>query len=339
MLTKQQVRVSYLISTRNRAIFLDHALQNVRQFITTDDELIIMDGASSDNTAKVVERYKDIVTLFRSEPDCGEAHGFNKAILQSRGRFIKLLTDDDYVYPDAMRQAIAVMESHPEIDALIAGGESYKIDPASQQLYLVNYLYLPANRNLTDDIANIFYFVTCGLGLVLNRRVIDRVGLFDTTFRAVDTDYMGRMLLHNIDFRYLNIKLFRHITHVGSGVNNTGECLRDGLRTLLRNKAWSELFTQENCSLSAVAAVLGVEGSVGAKGFMRLIASGELMRHHKTGRILICIMVWIFQIHERLLRLTWKIKIIMRGITPANIDCHTYDVSKLVEPVWDGKLR
>ncbi len=76
-------RVSYLISTKNRAEYLDRTLQNVREFITPQDELIIMDGGSTDNTAEVVQKHGDIVTLFRSEPDSGEAHGYNKAILGS----------------------------------------------------------------------------------------------------------------------------------------------------------------------------------------------------------------------------------------------------------------
>jgi len=46
----------------------------------------------------------------------GEAHGFNKGMMASRGRYVKVLTDDDYFYPDAMRQAITIMEQHPELE-------------------------------------------------------------------------------------------------------------------------------------------------------------------------------------------------------------------------------
>src|SRR5438094_178863 len=93
------IRVSYLISTKNRAKYLAQTLHNVREFITPADELIVIDGASTDDTRQVVEANKDIVTSFLSEPDRGEAHGFNKGILLSRGEFIKFVTDDDYIYP------------------------------------------------------------------------------------------------------------------------------------------------------------------------------------------------------------------------------------------------
>src|SRR5712692_3457942 len=105
MHNKQDVRVSYILTTRNRAPFLDKALANVREYITPEDELIVIDGASTDDTAEVIEKHGDIVSVFQSEPDYGEAHGFNKGILLSRGQIIKILSDDDYLYPDAVRFA------------------------------------------------------------------------------------------------------------------------------------------------------------------------------------------------------------------------------------------
>src|SRR5438552_2253644 len=119
----RDIRVSYIITTRDRAEYLARTLANVREFITEADELLICDGGSTDATAEVVARNRDVVTHFQSEPDRGEAHGYNKGILLARGRFIKLLTDDDYIYPDAMRAAIRVLDDHPDIDALVCGGE------------------------------------------------------------------------------------------------------------------------------------------------------------------------------------------------------------------------
>ena len=57
-----------------------------------------------------MERNQDIVTTFLSEEDFGEAHAFNKGLFRARGRYIKPITDDDYYYPDAMRQVIQEIE-------------------------------------------------------------------------------------------------------------------------------------------------------------------------------------------------------------------------------------
>lgn len=67
-----EVRVSYIVTTHDRAAFLDGTLANVREFADPGDELIVMEGGSTGVTAGVVDRYRDISTLFQSEPDCGE---------------------------------------------------------------------------------------------------------------------------------------------------------------------------------------------------------------------------------------------------------------------------
>ncbi len=119
------IRVSYIIGSKNRAKFLKKSLQNIREFITKQDELIVIDGGSTDGTKALVAQNKDIITYFESEKDYGEAHALNKGILCSKGKYIKFLADDDYIYPEAMRYAISVLEKNPDIDALQCGGEAY----------------------------------------------------------------------------------------------------------------------------------------------------------------------------------------------------------------------
>src|SRR6516164_5681794 len=118
MRPQEDIRVTYLITTRNRGKFLKETLANVREFITPEDELLIIDGLSTDDTHEVVENNKDIVKTFVSEKDFGEAHAFNKGLFRAHGRYIKPLTDDDYYYPDSMRQLIQEMERNPDLDAI-----------------------------------------------------------------------------------------------------------------------------------------------------------------------------------------------------------------------------
>ena len=64
-------RVSYLISTKNRAEYLDRTLQNVREFITPQDELIIMDGGSTDNTTEIIQKEQIPNILFSACSNIG----------------------------------------------------------------------------------------------------------------------------------------------------------------------------------------------------------------------------------------------------------------------------
>ncbi len=162
MSSDSNVRVSYVITTKNRATYLDKALANVREFIEPMDELIIIDGKSTDATAEVVARNRDIVTLFISEPDQGEGHAFNKALFRAKGRYIKGISDDDYFYPDAMRRLVAEMEANPDVDAIQAGGELW--DRCGSTEKFIGYAFL--HRSLPAATERIFDIVS-GLGLIV----------------------------------------------------------------------------------------------------------------------------------------------------------------------------
>lgn len=213
MKNRTTVRVSYLLTTRNRAEFLQKTLDNVREFITHEDELIIVDAASTDGTRLVAESNTDIVSLFISEPDRGEAHGINKGILASTGRFIKFLSDDDYFFPNAMHDSIQALEENVDWDAIICGGEAYVPGTEGNGWELLKRSSLPRGLTMKDNFFSGFKFVFCGLGLLVRRRTVELVGLFDTRFISVDLEYIARLTFSNVDFRYVDINLFRHYRH------------------------------------------------------------------------------------------------------------------------------
>jgi glycosyltransferase involved in cell wall biosynthesis len=327
------IRVSYIISTRNRAEFLEKALENVREYITAEDELIVVDGASTDNTAEVVESNRDIVHLFISEPDCGEAHGFNKGILASRGRFIKVLTDDDYFYPDAMRQAIATMESHPELDAIICGGEVYSLEPGEEVPKLVRYLCLPCAKGGGYSFVETLGHLFCGLGLLLRREAVARVGLFDTSFRCVDTDYIARLIECRVTFRYLNVKLYRHTRYPHSSSRVRNECNRDWYRVLMRSREW-EAMTGSVDQCQYVAEALGLDKLPNGGSLTRIIYYAERLR--RRGWPVLKTAVWFLDLLTRTRDSLFKC---VNGLArrPAAGGEQTTPTENA--PDWDGTLR
>lgn len=59
-------------------------------------EYIVIDGASTDGTMDVIERYKDRINLVVSEPDCGTYDAMNKGIKYATGRWINFMNAGDY---------------------------------------------------------------------------------------------------------------------------------------------------------------------------------------------------------------------------------------------------
>jgi len=266
-------RVSYILTSFNRAGFLKTALQNIREYITGSDELIIVDGGSTDSTGELVRVNNDIVSTFISEPDIGEAHAYNKGLLISKGKYIKFLTDDDYFYPEAMRKSIIALEGHPEFDALQCGGEHFCYDSQSGKLKFCGFSWLSPEIRLKESVSNLFLRsnnIVCGAGLWLTKGAVSKIGLFDTSYVCIDASYLAKLVAHpNVNIKFFSIKLYRHNYYLHSGAMNLSFVQRDGVRVLLVHKCWSNIFSGAYPDRAIIEAL----GLSGWRQFLSLAAS------------------------------------------------------------------
>ena len=245
------IRVTYLITTKNRGTYLEKTLANVREFIEPDDELVIIDGLSTDNTAEIVARHRDIVTIFVSEKDSGEAHAFNKGVFRARGKYIKPITDDDYFYPDAMRRLIAEMESNPYVDAIQCGGEVWKVE--NGQPVFVTFRFLPPDLTATAE--SIFDHASIGLGVIVRRSTMERTGGVSGNYTSVDGDLTCRLVECNCVVRYLDIDLYRWYMHPHSGFNKRKEFEKDRFLFDVRLGRWENVVRHDPEMLAEVTSV------------------------------------------------------------------------------------
>ncbi|MCM8797759.1 MAG: glycosyltransferase, partial [Candidatus Omnitrophica bacterium] len=99
-----EIKLSICIPTYNRARFLEETLESVTSQVNDNVEVVVVDGASTDNTAEVAERYrKKIANLvyYRGEKRLGVDRDMAKTIEISRGMYCWLLSDDDLLKPGA----------------------------------------------------------------------------------------------------------------------------------------------------------------------------------------------------------------------------------------------
>ena len=64
-----QKRISYILTTKNRATQLEDTLTRYKEILKEDDELIIIDGGSTDDTQSVINKFSALIDYFISEPD------------------------------------------------------------------------------------------------------------------------------------------------------------------------------------------------------------------------------------------------------------------------------
>jgi hypothetical protein len=226
------------------------------------------------------------------------------------------------------------MEDNPDLDALLCGGEYYGFDPDAGESTLSCYRWIPPSCRLASDVANVLEHTICGVGLLLRRRVLARVGLFDTTFRAVDLEYIARLIACGVNLKYLNVKLFRHIEYPHSGLVKRNEMMRDRLRTTLYHGAWSHLIDRRRYPPLAVGEVLGLKDLPHGDSLMLLLWYGEHVRRSRW-HVLLRLAVWCMDTPVRIKR--WACRVWRRPGRSSGRKA--VPAAPPVEPVWDGSLR
>jgi len=208
-------RVSFIIMTKNKAEYLQKALERHRELIKPDDELIIVDGGSTDNTPTIVNQYADMVDIFISEPDVSPGHALSKGMLISHGKYIKQISDDDLIHAEGMEKAVQVMEIHPEIDLLVCGG-------TRQIKGKTTPFCLPNGINYGSSVTDVFQYGSSGIGFVIRRSAIPLIGLYPTSI-VDDKEFALNAIRNGANIKFCRINLFHHVIHDHSAVKKQEE--------------------------------------------------------------------------------------------------------------------
>lgn len=275
--------VTYIVSTFNRAVYLDRTLNNISEFITPKDELIIVDGGSSDETAKVVSKYKQIVSTFISEKDLGQANALNKGMLIASRELIKTISDDDYILPRAMRQSVRYLSKHDEVEALICGGEAFRTDSDGVNYFLYSE-QVPKGMKIGESYNTILEYVPCELGLLFRRSLLPRVGIFDTTLKSVDIGFLSKLVTHHCKIIYLDICLYKHFQYSHSTELQSNMINLDRAKVFINRMDFDSALT---CDTGSLVSAFGLTQSRVNRGFVWMLKASNAIRKTKLGMVFI----------------------------------------------------
>lgn len=119
--------VSVVIASYNTCALLRECLRSLEACPSRSEwEVYVVDNASCDGSAEMVEREFPQVRLLRNVRNRGYAYANNLALRQARGRYLLLLNPDTVVAPNAIDHLVAALEADP--DAAIAGPKLIRPD-------------------------------------------------------------------------------------------------------------------------------------------------------------------------------------------------------------------
>ena len=119
-----------------KARYFETALDGVLGQAYPALELIICDDSPDFRIAELIEQKTALANFtigyFRNEIRLGELASTAKGIRLARGKYIKLLHDDDVLEPDCIAELVAVMENEPDI--ALASSRRQRIDENGEAL-------------------------------------------------------------------------------------------------------------------------------------------------------------------------------------------------------------
>ena len=114
-----RVDITVVIVNYNVRPFLDHCLQSVqRASVGLNVQVIVVDNASQDGSAVMIqERYPD-VTLIANAENVGFARANNQAFERAEGDVVLILNPDSFVQEDTLQQLWSRLKTSQDVGAV-----------------------------------------------------------------------------------------------------------------------------------------------------------------------------------------------------------------------------
>lgn len=193
------MKVSIITISYNAAETLEETLLSVVNQTYTNLEYIVVDGASSDGSMKIIDKYRDKIDRVICEPDEGMYFAMNKGIRVATGDVIAILNaDDTYASSDIIEKVVAKLEKS-NADSLY--GDLHYVDR--------NRAENVVRRWKAGAFVRSFFlkgWMVPHPTFFVKKEVYDKYGLFNTDLTtSADYEFMVRVLYKgNISATYLN---------------------------------------------------------------------------------------------------------------------------------------
>ncbi len=199
--------VSVIMPAYNAEPYLRAAIESVLAQSLKDWELIICNDGSTDGTAAICEWYaakESRIRLLSLGWNQGSSAARNRAVGESRGRYIAMMDADDECHPDRLAIQLEWARRHPN-QVIMAGFSHNGVKSRGCDLYLPSEL---ANAGLWAAVT------ICGSTMFLPRSIFEEIGGFDVAIPdSEDIDFVLRAGLAGYSFLTVPQELYYYRLH------------------------------------------------------------------------------------------------------------------------------
>ena len=195
-------------------------------------EVIVIDEGSSDRTVEMLAKLEaaDLITTIRHDPPVGLPGARNAGLRAASAPYVAWIDDDDLTSPDRLQRQYDALVS-TEMRWSCAG----RID-IDDELQIIGHYRCPPSEDLMRRLLAFNCLPTAAQGLLVERRLAEEVGGYDTSFdSAEDWEFCIRLLEHS-EPHFLDEPLVGYRTGVASMSTNTRR-MEAAIRAVLQKHA------------------------------------------------------------------------------------------------------
>jgi glycosyltransferase involved in cell wall biosynthesis len=183
--------------------YLEQAIGSILAQTFQDYELIVVDDASTDNTARLVLRFSQ-VRYFRRAANGGQAAARNDGARLAKGEFLAFLDQDDLWEPSLLQETMRVLTDDP--DAAVVHCDGYQVN--EQNAILEYDAAMKQQDSITQMLRGGHDVATSGS--LFRKTCFDAVGGYDEHLTIWEDIDLAIRLHQRFPILHLPTPLYRH---------------------------------------------------------------------------------------------------------------------------------
>ncbi len=231
--------MSVVVVSRNRRRELAACLRSLQRQ-SVEHELVVVDNASTDGTAEMVEREFPHAKLLRLASNTGAARGRNLGAAAASGRYIAFIDSDALAHPEWLGELLRAMREEPE--AAVCGSKvlwDSRVVHAGGRFTPVGAgvdvgLGEPDSESFSRRCYSAF---ACWAGAMVRRRAYESLGGLDEWFFVYheEPDFCYRAWVAGWKVLYVPTSVVYHPLRQGESPFRVYMCQRNRLGMVLKN--------------------------------------------------------------------------------------------------------
>ena len=185
----KQPLITIIIAVYNAEGTIQQCIDSIVNQTYKNKEIIIVDGASSDNTVALLRKNAAHLSYWVSEPDSGVYNAFNKGLKHASGEWIYFLGADDYFWNDCVLEEVVKRLMTTPANIKIAYGCVMLVNDKNENILQLGKPW-DETKKIFSQLMNIPH-----QGVMHRRSLFEIHGVFDESFK-ITGDY--EMLLREL---------------------------------------------------------------------------------------------------------------------------------------------